>query len=138
MKIYLAIAAYAAISISLISTAQADTAKYKVKLGGGSAYWGGHPSFAVLKINNNNEVSIYHTTNTVDQLLGTGKWWDHPVIASRACVVSEQGWDDASNCITGDKGVIKLPPEASPNKYTFEIKWKENGAIQHAKFGITN
>ena len=80
----------------------------------------------------NNHCDSNNTTNNVDQLLGTGKWWDHPVIASRACVVSEQVWDDASNCITGDKGVIKLPPEASPKKYTFEIKWKESGAIQHA------
>ena len=49
-------------------------AEYKVRLGGGSAYWGGQAEFAVVKISDNNLVSIYHTTNTVDQLLGTDKW----------------------------------------------------------------
>jgi len=114
----------------------AKAEKYKVKLGGGSAYWGGHPSFAVVKVNNSNVVSIYHTTNTVDQLLGTGKWWDHPVIASRACIVSETGWEDTSECLMGERGEISLPENADPKVYTYEIKWKESGAIQHAKFGL--
>lgn len=66
-------------------------AEYKIKLGGGSAYWGGHPSFAVVTLTAPNRVSIYHTTNTVDQLFGIGKWWDHKVIASRACPVGRDG-----------------------------------------------
>ena len=135
MKLF-KILATAVIGASAVSTAHADVVKHKIKLGGGSAYWGGHPSFAVVKINSINEVNIYHTTNTVDQLLGTGKWWDHPVIASRACIITDEGWDDANNCINGEKGVIKLPPGANHKQYTFEIKWKESGAIQHAKFGI--
>ena len=135
MKLLNAIAAAAVIGTSFIAANPVSAAEYKVKLGGGSAYWGGHPSFAVVKTNMS-QVSIYHTTNTVDQLLGTGKWWDHKVTASRACLVDETGWDKTDQCVIGEKGLIQLPEGADPKEYTFEIKWNESGAVHHEKFGL--
>ena len=114
------------------------SAEYKVRLGGGSAYWGGQAEFAVINVSEENAVSIYHTTNTVDQFWGTGKWWDHEVTASRACLVSETEWSDGDNCINGTKGLIQLPPDANPLDYTYEIKWVEGGAKRYTKFGMNS
>ena len=137
MKLFTHIASSASIvGSSLLIALPVNSAEYKIKLGGGSAYWGGHPSFAVVKTSSSNLVTIYQTTNTVDQLLGTGKWWDHKVTASRACIVEDTGWDNPDQCIIGEGGLIQIPVGNDPEDYTYEIKWKERGAVQHAKFGL--
>ena len=84
----------------------------------------------------NDQVFIRHTTNTVDQFFGTGKWWDHKVTASRACPVTDDGWDDTSQCIIGKQGLIQLPEGSDEKQFVYEIKWHEGGAVRHAKFGL--
>ena len=130
MKLFTAFAALALI------TAPVQAAEYKVRLSGGSAYWGGQPSFAVVKTNDTNKVTIYQTTNTVDQFFGTGKWWDHKVTASRACIVDESGWSNKEDCVIGEGGVIQLADDANVKDYSYQIKWKEGGTVRQAEFGI--
>ena len=67
-----------------------------------------------------------------------GKWWDHDVTASRACLLEKDGWEDSKSCIKGEGGLLVLPKNSDIKDYSIEIKWNENGAEQYVKFKLTD
>lgn len=122
-----------AITASLMATpVLAET--YKVRIsGGGNAYWtGAANSYAVLKIEDGNKVIIKQTTLVSNMITGFGKWWDHPVTASRACPLQANEWESSENCVVGAGDTIQLQPDALPKSFSYEFKWTENGVTQRA------
>lgn len=110
---------------------------YKVKLAGGNAWVTGAPnSWAIFDVVDGRSVIIKQSTLIVSVWTGYSKWWDHNVIASRACKQSKTGWDDTSSCVIGNGNVVKLPEGNSIFDYFFEFKWEENGGIQVGKTAI--
>jgi len=112
-------------------------AVYKVKLAGGNAWITGAPnSWAIFDVVDGRSVIIKQSTLIVNGWTGYSKWWDHNVIASRACKQAQTGWDDPSSCVIGNGNVIKLPESESVFDYFFEFKWEENGGVQVGKTAI--
>lgn len=112
-------------------------AVYKVKLSGGNAWVTGAPnSWAIFDVVDGRSVIIKQSTLVVNGWTGYSKWWDHNVIATRACKQTQSGWDDPSSCIIGNGNVIKLPEGESIFDYFFEFKWEENGGVQVGKTAI--
>jgi hypothetical protein len=110
---------------------------YKVKLAGGNAWWSGAPnSWAVFDVVDGRSVIVKQSTLIVNSWTGYSKWWDHNVIATRACKQSKAGWDDTSSCVIGNGNVVKLPEGDSIFDYFFEFKWEENGGVQVGKTAI--
>jgi hypothetical protein len=110
---------------------------YKVKLAGGNAWWSGAPnSWAIFDIVDGRSVIIKQSTLLVNGWTGYAKWWDHNVIAARACKQTQAGWDDPSSCVIGNGNVVKLPEGESIFDYFFEFKWEENGGVQVGKTAI--
>lgn len=110
---------------------------YKVKLAGGNAWMTGAPNtWAVFDVVDGKSVIIKQSTLVVNGWTGYSKWWDHTVIASRACKQAESGWDDPSSCVIGNGNVVRLPEGESVFDYFFEFKWEENGGVQVGKTAI--
>ena len=114
--------------------------EYKVRFeGGGNAYWtGAGNKYAVVKRLGGDKWFVRQTTLVSNMLTGFGKWWDHDVTASRACLSANDGWGSGSDCIVGDEGFLKLPKNSDIKDYVIEIKWQENGAEQYTKFRDTD
>lgn len=116
---------------------------YKIKLSEGTAWTNLNPeSWVVFEVSNGQQVSLRHTTNTVNMITGLSRWWDHPILESRACrsvpaVIGRK----VGACLTGKPSatpgsgshVFTLPAGDSIHDYLFELKWKERGAIQEAR-----
>lgn len=112
-------------------------AVYKVKLSGGNAWVTGAPnSWAIFDVVDGRSVIVKQSTLVVNGWTGYSKWWDHNVIATRACKQTQSGWDDPASCVIGNGNIIKLPEGASIFDYFFEFKWEENGGIQVGKTAI--
>lgn len=110
---------------------------YKVKLAGGNAWVTGAPNtWAIFDVVDGKSVIIKQSTLIVNGWTGYSKWWDHNVIAARACKQTQSGWDDPSSCVIGNGNVIRLPEGESVFDYFFEFKWEENGGIQVGKTAI--
>lgn len=110
---------------------------YKIKLTGGNAWVTGAPNtWAIFDVVDGSSVIIRQSTLIVNGWTGYSKWWDHTVIAARACKQTESGWDDASSCVIGNGNVVKLPEGESVFDYFFEFKWEENGGVQVGKTAI--
>ena len=114
--------------------------EYKIRFeGGGNAAWtGAGNKYAVVKKLGRDKWIVRQTTLVSNKLTGLGKWWDHDVTASRACLSSEDGWGSASDCVVGAKGLLDLPEGADIRDYEIEIKWQENGGEQYTKFRVTD
>ena len=84
-------------------------------------------------------MSLYQSTLVVNMLTGLGKWYEHTVVTSRACPVSQKGWNDSANCIeaaanvVGTANVIQLPKDANPKEYYFDLQWEESGGLHRAR-----
>ncbi|KGG14147.1 MULTISPECIES: hypothetical protein [Prochlorococcus] len=113
---------------------------YKIRLsGGGNAYWtGAANSYVRIETRQGNIVQLFQSTLVSNMLTGLGKWWDHPVIASRACPFTKDEWSEAKNCIIGTLNTIALPEGANPKDFVYEFKWEENGSTQQAKADLKN
>ena len=113
---------------------------YKIRLsGGGNAYWtGAANSYVRIETRQGNIVQLFQSTLVSNMLTGFGKWWDHPVTASRACPLTNDEWSEATNCITGTLNTIKLPEDTNPKDFVYEFKWQENGSSQQAKADLRN
>ena len=124
--------------VSLKTFAEAE--EYKIRFsGGGNAYWTGAANkYAVVKKINDFTWYVRQTTLVSNMITGFGKWWDHDVTASRACLLEKDGWEDSKSCIKGDGGLLKLPKNRNIQDYSIEIKWNENGAEQYVKFKLTD
>jgi hypothetical protein len=94
---------------------------YKVKLAGGNAWWSGSPnSWAIFDIVDGRSVIIKQSTLLVNGWTGYAKWWDHNVIAARACKQTQAGWDDCPTTIwlrgrakqVDRSGGVQLNPDA--------------------------
>jgi len=110
---------------------------YKIKLAGGNAWMTGAPNlWAIFDVVDGRSVIIKQSTLIVNGWTGYSKWWDHSVIAARACKQTDSGWDDASSCVIGNGNVVRLPEGESVFDYFFEFKWEENGGIQVGKTAI--
>lgn len=110
---------------------------YKVKLAGGNAWVTGAPnSWAIFDVVDGRSVIIKQSTLIVNGWTGYSKWWDHNVIAARACKQTQSGWDDPASCVIGNGNVVKLPEGESVFDYFFEFKWEENGGVQVGKTAI--
>ncbi len=110
---------------------------YKVKLAGGNAWVTGAPnSWAIFDVVDGRSVIVKQSTLIVNGWTGYSKWWDHTVIAARACKQTQNGWDDPSSCVIGNGNVVKLPEGESIFDYFFEFKWEENGGVQVGKTAI--
>jgi hypothetical protein len=110
---------------------------YKFKITDGTAWQNGiRGSWVIYDVVNGESVIIKHTTLHVNQWTGYSKWWDHDVIASRACKQTKDGGEDLSNCIVGNGNLVKLPDGESVYNYKFEFSWNENGQVQSAKMAI--
>lgn len=96
-----------------------------------------HPSWGIFEITDGRIIKIKQSTLTLNQLFGNAKWWDHAIIASRACAKTEEGWDNPSECIEGRKDTVTLPDSADFRNYIYEFKWEENGNIIFWKTEIT-
>ena len=118
----------------------AESTEYKIRFsGGGNAYWTGAANkYAVVKKMNDFTWYVKQTTLVSNMITGFGKWWDHDVTASRACLLEKDGWENSSSCIKGDGGLLVLPKNSDIKNYSIEIKWNENGAEQYVKFQITD
>ena len=107
---------------------------YKFKITDGTKWQNGiRGSWVIYDVVNGQNVVIKHTTLHVNQWTGYSKWWDHDVIASRAC---KQGGEALSSCIEGNGNLIKIPVGESVYGYLFEFSWNENGQVQSAKMAI--
>lgn len=110
---------------------------YKVKLSGGNAWVTGAPNaWAIFDVVDGRSVIVKQSTLIVNGWTGYSKWWDHTVIAARACKQNQTGWDDPSTCVNGNGNVVKLPEGESIFDYFFEFKWEENGGVQVGKTAI--
>ncbi len=110
---------------------------YKIKLAGGNAWMTGAPNtWAIFDVVDGKSVIIKQSTLIVNGWTGYSKWWDHNVIAARACKQTNSGWDDPSSCVVGNGNVIRLPEGESVFDYFFEFKWEENGGVQVGKTAI--
>lgn len=110
---------------------------YKVKLAGGNDWVTGAPnSWAIFDVVDGHSVIIKQSTLIVNGWTGYSKWWDHNVIAARACKQTQTGWDDPSTCVIGNGNVVMLPEGESIFDYFFEFKWEENGGVQVGKTAI--
>ena len=110
---------------------------YKVKLAGGNAWITGAPnSWAIFDVVDGRSVIVKQSTLVVNGWTGYSKWWDHNVIATRACKQAQTGWDDPGSCVIGNGNVVKLPEGESVFDYFFEFKWEENGGVQVGKTAI--
>ena len=118
----------------------AESKEYKIRFsGGGNAYFSGAANrYAVVKEMNNFTWYVRQTTLVSNMITGFGKWWDHDVTASRACLLEKDGWEDSKSCIKGDGGLLKLPKNSNIQDYSIEIKWNENDAEQYVKFKLTD
>ena len=124
----------------LIYSTPSEALEYKIRFsGGGNAYWTGAANkYAVVKKISDGNWFVRQTTLVSNMITGFGKWWDHDVTASRACLLSSDGWEDTNTCIKGEGGLLKLPKGKDIKNYSIEIKWQENGAEQFVKFRITD
>lgn len=115
---------------------------YKVKLSEGSAWTNLNPeSWMVFVVSDGNWVSIHHSTNVVNMITGISRWWDHPIVASKACRISigESG-KRLTGCLSGNSSgtgkalrhQLRLPADASIHDYIFELQWQEKGALREA------
>ena len=110
---------------------------YKLKISNGTPWRNGNRgSWVIYDIVNGQNVVIKQTTLHVNQWSGYAKWWDHEVIASRACKRNKQGGEDLSSCIVGNGNLVKIPDGDSVYSYLFEFSWNENGKVQSAKTAI--
>jgi hypothetical protein len=110
---------------------------YKVKLAGGNAWVTGAPnSWAIFDVVDGRSVVVKQSTLVVNGWTGYSKWWDHNVIATRACKQTQTGWDDPASCVIGNGNVVQLPEGESIFDYFFEFKWEENGGVQVGKTAI--
>lgn len=110
---------------------------YKFKITDGTKWLNGiRGSWVIYDVVNGQNVVIKHTKLHVNQWTGYSKWWDHDVIASRACKQNKQGGEDLSSCIVGNGNLIKIPDGESVYSYVFEFSWNENGQVQSAKMAI--
>ena len=114
--------------------------EYKIRFeGGGNAYWtGAGNKYAVVKRLGGDKWFIRQTTLVSNMLTGFGKWWDHDVTASRACLSTDDGWGSTTECVVGEEGFLALPKGSNIRDYVIEIKWMEDGGEQYTKFRITN
>jgi hypothetical protein len=109
---------------------------YKIRLSGdGNAYWTGAPNGYVVVEVDANKVTIKQSTLVSNMITGFGKWWDHPILSSRACP-EENGLPSRDNCIEGSSGIVSLPPGASEKEYIYEISWNESNLVRTAKFSL--
>ena len=126
--------------------AQTTPAIYKVRLtGGGNAFFTGAANqWGRAEVSSTNEVSLYQSTLVVNMITGLGKWYEHTVVTSRACPVSQKGWNDSANCIeaaanvVGTANIIQLPKDANPKDYYFDLQWEESGGLHRARMDIRN
>ena len=127
------------LSIVSLKTYATET-EYKIRFsGGGNAYWTGAANkYAVVKKMYDFTWYVRQTTLVSNRITGFGKWWDHDVIASRACLLGKDGWENSESCIKGDGGLLRFPENSNIQDYLIEIKWIENGAEQYAKFKLNN
>jgi hypothetical protein len=110
---------------------------YKFKISNGTPWRNGNRgSWVIYDIVNGRNVVIKQTTLHVNQWSGYAKWWDHEVIASRACKRNKQGGKDPSSCIMGNGNLVNIPDGDSVYNYLFEFSWNENGKVQSAKTAI--
>ncbi len=73
-------------------------------------------------------------------ITGFSKWWDHPVIESRACRIttSEEG-EALGECLRGESPApgrplrLLLAPGTSIHDYVFRVRWQETGRMQEAE-----
>ena len=84
--------------------------EYKIRFaGGGNAYWTGAANkYAVVTKINDFNWYIKQTTLVSNMITGFGKWWDHDVTASRACLLEKDGWEDSKSCIKGKGGLLRM------------------------------
>jgi hypothetical protein len=132
------IASISASALMYSLASKADT--YKVRFsGGGNAWWTGAANkYAIINVNENNKVIIKQTTLVSNMITGFGKWWEHPVTASRACPLNSDGWDTPQNCILGLGNEIQIPLGKSIKEYSYQFKWEEDGATQNITIDLRN
>jgi hypothetical protein len=77
-------------------------------------------------------VIIRHSTLTYNAWTKFYKSWEHEVTSSRACakpIVQTTPIQD-TQCVTGRKNIIKLPPGSSPFDFAYFIEWTEGGSLR--------
>jgi hypothetical protein len=137
MKKLLTAVAISAFALAIAAPAFAGET-YKIRLSGQGDVFvsGGSNTYAVVKQNDDGSITAYHTTLKSNYWTGAGVWYDHETTASRACPPVVAGWNQPTNCIEGNGGIIRLPEGAKLSDYTIEIKYLENGAEQYVKFRV--
>jgi hypothetical protein len=125
-----------------VTPAPGQRVTYKVKLSEGSAWTNLNPeSWMVFEVSDGNWVSIHHSTNVVNMITGISRWWDHPIVTSKACRISigESG-KRLTGCLSGStsgtgkalRHQLQLPAGASIHDYMFELQWQEKGELREA------
>lgn len=115
---------------------------YKIKLSEGTAWTNLQPeSWLVFDVSNGNTIVIRHSTNVLNMITSISRWWDHPIIESRACrvTIGETG-KRLTGCLSGitsgtgkaQRHVLILPVGDTIHDYMFEVKWQENGLTHEA------
>jgi hypothetical protein len=112
--------------------------RYKVKLSKGHAWQTLRPeSWVVLDVIGGRTVTMKHTTNSYNLIMGLSRWWDHPVLSSVACPLWPDGAGERlADCLHGSSSGpgeplrIVLPQGASLHDYRFSFTWQEDGRIQ--------
>lgn len=124
--------------------------QYKIKLSPGSASTNLRPeSWVVVNVSHapaGTSVSLRHSTNAMNLITGFSRWWDHPILASRACPLfptpGQEGSQGNGGCRSGTNPApgeplrIQLPAGTSIHDYRFAFSWRENNRIQEAVFVI--
>lgn len=85
-----------------------------------------------LDVVNARSVVIRHSTLTFNAWTKFYKTWEHEVTSSRACAkpILETIPMQDSQCITGRKNIIKLPPGSSPFDFAYFIEWIEGDSLR--------
>lgn len=120
--------------------------RYKLKLSEGTAWTNLKPeSWVIFDVINGHTVTVRHSTNVVNLITGFSRWWDHPIIESRACRIRiEEAGKRLSDCINGitsgagdrQHHQLILPPDSTIHDFMFELKWQEQGKTQEALIEI--
>ena len=115
---------------------------YKLKLSEGSGWTNLKPeSWLLITVSDGKDVTLKHSTNSVNKITGFSRWWDHPITESRACRIEATAQDQRPKaCLRGSSQKsgrnlshgFSLPPGDTIHDYLLEVKWLENKKEQEA------
>jgi hypothetical protein len=121
---------------------------YKFKLSEGSAWTNTKPeSWLTFEVSDGTTVTVHHSTMVLNMITSMSRWWEHPILASRACQIGVgEGGKRLQGCLTGSntgtgqatRHQLQLPEDTSIHDYMFEIQWLENSVTQKALIRISS